>query len=228
MATFSPRPHDALATDAPRQPSFTGARLRLQQRCYGTLAHELGNISSPIALIADVIESGRLTQGASAAGTLRLVATSLARATTVCRLLRGSTAPGALSPETIADTTAWWTLCAPFAEDMLPDGAAIDASVARAVLPMAQYEALIWATVAIARYACESRPAMRTLVLEAKSGECGAGFETRMSVAAPRTAEMHSKTRQLLMLASWEVRRAGGRLTTADTDVRLDCRVMLP
>lgn len=227
MATFGPSTHDALASTT-RPANFIGSRLLLQQRCYGTLAHELGNITSPVALLADVVEAGRATQLPSAASTLRLIATSLSRATTICRMLRGDTDAGALSPLTMPDASAWWTLCAPFTSDMLPASASVRADIAPVSLTMAQYEALVWATIAIARFTADTRPSITSLVVAGAADAKRSAFALHISTDTPRRGIVHSKTRQLLMLASWEVRRVGGRMLVADTDAGFESRITLP
>jgi len=217
-----------IETEAPRPTNFTGARLFIQQRCLGTLAHELGNIASPVALVADVLADGR-TAPTAAAGTLRLVATSLARATTLCRLLRGTVHDGAFTPSTISDTSAWWSLCAPYAEDMLPDGARADGTMITVTLPLAQYQALIWATVSFARVAAITRPTLKSLRVDGSTERAtGATFVLRMQANAARTEVPPIGVKQLLLLAGWETRRAGGHMTMSDTDAGLECRITLP
>lgn len=209
-------------------PNFTGARLLLQQRCLGTLAHELGNIASPVALVADVLADGR-TAPAAAAATLRLVATSLARATTLCRLLRGNLDAGAFAPSTIADTSAWWNLCAPYAEDMLPDGVRADGEMIAVTLPLAQYQALVWATVSFARFAAVTRPTLKSLRVNGSAERAaGSSFVLRMQANAARTTVLPSGVKQLLLLAGWETRRVGGHFMVSDTDAELEWNVTLP
>jgi len=210
-------------------PNFTGARHLLQQRCLGTLAHELGNIASPVALVAEVLGAGRRAPADAAANTLRLTSAALARATTLCRLLRGTFEQGTLSPVTISDARAWWTLCAPYAEEMLPDAAHADGDVMAVTLAMAQYQALLWSSIAIARYAALTRPAMTTLrVTGALNDMSGAGFVLQVGAAGERRPIVARGTGQLLKLAASESRRVGGRMLVSDMPDSLECRVMLP
>ncbi len=205
---------------------YANARFLIQQRALGTLAHELGNLTSPVALIADVVEHGNAGHAASAAGTLRLVATSLARATTICRLLRGNAAAGSLAPTTIPDTAAWWSLCTPFAADMLPDSTRLNGTVQKVALAMDQYESLVWATLACAGFLTLTRPTLAGLRVTGDVGTNGA-FMLRLGTAAPRLTTTEPGTRQLLSLASWEVRRVGGRVRVSDGEA-FECRITLP
>lgn len=228
MATFDPASGDALASDSQRLATFPGARLHLQQRCFATLAHELGNASSPVALIADVVAAGRSVQAAPAAGTLRSVSVALARLSTVCRLLRGNADSGTLAPGSQSDASAWWSLCAPFVEDMLPTGASINACITPAALQPHQCEALFWAALAIARYAGNTRPAMLSLVVTGETSHRGDVFELRITADTERQAVVPRTTRQLLSIAAWEARQLAGRLHTLDTPAQLACRVTIP
>jgi len=216
--------------DESSQPrNLTGARHLLQQRCLGTLAHELGNIASPVALVAEVLGSGQTAPAGAAANTLRLTSEALARATTLCRLLRGSFAHGALSPVTINDAKAWWTLCAPYAEEMLPDAAHAVGDVMAVTLAMTQYQALLWACISIARYAAITRPSMMTLrVTGAFDDLTRAGFVLTLGAAAERGPIVPRGTGQLLKLAVSETRRVGGRMLVSDVPDSLECRVILP
>jgi len=216
--------------DESSQPrNFTGARHLLQQRCLGTLAHELGNIASPVAMVAEVLVSGQTALAGAAANTLRLTSAALARATTLCRLLRGTFELGALSPVTISDANAWWTLCAPYVEEMLPDVAHADGDVMALTLAMAQYQALLWSCIAIARYAAITRPSMTTLrVTGALDHVTRAGFVLQVGAAAERSPIVPRGTGQLLRLAASESRRVGGRMRVRDMPDSLECRVVLP
>lgn len=216
--------------DESSQPrNFAGARHLLQQRCLDALAHELGNIASPVALVAEVLDSGLTTSPTAAAKTLRLTAQALARATTLCRLLRGSFESGALSPVTISDVKAWWTLCAPYVEEMLPDAAHADGDVPAVTLAMPQYQALLWACISIARYAAITRPSMTRLrVTGVVDDVTGAGFVLQVAAAAARGPSVPRGAGQLLKLATSETRRVGGRMLVSDMPDALDCRVMLP
>lgn len=228
MATFGPSSGDALASDSQRLATFPTARLHLQQRCFATLAHELGNVTSPVALIADVVDAGRPAQAAPAARTLRSVAEALVQVSSVCRLLRGEAGPGTLAPGTISDTSAWWSLCAPFVEDMLPTGASVKASITPVALQMYQYEALLWAALAIARYAGNTRPAMLSLVVTAEMSHRSDVYEVRITADSERQAVVPRTTRQLLSIAAWEARQLGGRLRTRETAALLACHVIVP
>jgi len=215
--------------DASGPPDFTAARLLIQQRCLGTLAHELGNITSPVALVADVLGVGQTAPIAAAASTLRLVAASLARVTTLCRLLHGNSDQNVLAPSTIPDAGAWWNLSAPYAEDMLPDGARADGEVEAVTLPIAQYAALLWTAVSIARFAAITRPTMTRLRLTGTTASAaGSRFVLRIQADAACSSVVPRGARQLVALASWETRRVGGRLVVSDTAASLECRVTLP
>jgi len=216
--------------DESSQPrNFTGARHLLQQRCLGTLAHELGNIASPVALVAEILGSGQTALTSAAANTLRLTAAALARATTLCRLLRDTFEHGALSPVTISDAKAWWILCAPYVEDMLPDAAHADGDVMAVTLSMTQYQALLWTCISVARYAAITRPSMMTLrVTGALADRTGAGFVLHVGAAAERGPISPRGTGQLLKLAASETRRVGGRMLVSDLPDSLECRVLLP
>ena len=227
MATFGPLADMRHANVPSRPPNFPGARLIIQQRCLGTLAHELGNITSPVSLVADVLEAGSTSPAAS--HTLRLSSAALARATTVCRLLRGNLDHGALSPSTIADSRAWWDLCAPYVADMLPDGVRAEGTVCAVALTMSQYEALVWATVAIARFAAITRPTMTNLCVSGTvEGAAPSQFVLHLQADGVRSAVMPRGAQPLLKLATWEMRRSGGRMRVSDTDGALDCRITLP
>jgi hypothetical protein len=158
---------------------------------------------------------------------LRLVATSLAQATTLCRLLRGHVDSGALSPATIPDTTAWWSLCGPLATDILPDRATVTASVVATALATHQTEALLWATVAIIRWIGVSRPTMNELIISSDISH-RRSFVLRVGTNAPRVTAGDATTRQLRALASWEMRRVGGRLVVSGTDETVHCRLTMP
>ncbi len=216
--------------DESSQPrNFTGARHLLQQRCIDTLAHELGNIASPVALVAEVLGSGQTALTGAAANTLRLTSAALARATTLCRLLRGTFEQGALSPVTISDARAWWILCAPYVEDMLPDAAHADGDVMAVTLAMTQYQALLWTCISVARYAAVTRPSMMTLrVTGALNDLTGAGFVLQVGASAERGPIVPRGTGQLLKLAASETRRVGGRMLVSDMPDSLECRVVLP
>ena len=228
MATFGPASGDALASESQRLANFRGARLHLQQRCFSTLIHEIGNVTNPVALIADVVAAGRPAQAAPAAAALQSVGVTLARLSTVCRLLRGEANPGTLAPGTISDASAWWSMCAPFVEDMLPTGASINACITPAALQLHQYHALFWAALAIARYAGNTRPAMLSLVVTGKMKYHSDVFELRISADTERQAVVPRTTRQLLSIAAWEARLLAGRLRTLDTAAQLACRVTIP
>jgi len=216
--------------DESSQPrKLTGARHLLQQRCLDTLAHELGNIASPVALVAEVLGSGQTAPAAAAARTLRLTSDALARATTLCRLLRGTFEQGVLSPVTISNAKAWWTLCAPYAEEMLPAAAHANGDVMSVTLTMTQYQALLWTCISIARYAAITRPSMMTLrVTGALDDLTGTRFVLQVGAAAERGPIVPRGTGQLLTLAASETRRVGGRMLVSDVPDSLECRVILP
>jgi len=216
--------------DESSQPrNCTGARHLLQQRCLDTLAHELGNIASPVALVAEVLGSGQAALTGTAANTLRLTSAALARATTLCRLLRNTFEQGALSPVTISDANAWWILCAPYVEDMLPDAAQADGDVKAVMLAMTQYQALLWTCISVTRYAAVTRPSMMTLRVTGALDELtGADFVLQVLAAAERGPIVPRGTRQLLRLAASETRRVGGRLLVSDLPDALEFRVILP
>ncbi len=204
MATFGPPAPDA---DPVAAPAFATARLLILQRALATLTHELGNMTSPVALVADALTVGATpAQQASVAGTLRLVANSLRDSTAVCRILRGNLAPGALSPATFTDTSHWWSLCQPFVADMLPDMARVHANVAATTLDTARYDALTWSAVAAALLTATTRAPLTNLTVT------GTADDARPHLAAEDARPAAD---------------AGGALQVVNTASRLDLRITI-
>ena len=234
MATFGPptlppSPDDAGAVhDAP--PIFATARLLVLQHALATLTHALGNLTSPVSLVADALAaSPTSTQQASAAATLRIVANSLRHATSICRMLRGSRAAGSLAPAAFSDTAHWWTLIRPFVADMLPDATRLDGRVAVVPLAAAQYEPLIWATLASTLFARTTRPTSADLTVTGEAdGHDGRTLVIQFATTAPRSIPVPRLARELKQLAVWEAARAGGRVRMTSSTSRLVTCISIP
>ena len=230
MASINPPSPDDASAERPATPAVSAARLRIMQRSLATITHELGNLTSPVALVADAIgASPTAAQQAGAAATLQLVAESLRSTTTICRMLRGNMVPGALSPTTFTDAAHWWSLFRPFVADMLPGTTRIEGSFAPLPLAPTQYEPLVWATMAAAMLAATTRPALSTLTV---SGEAAADDEpalvVRLLTRAPRATPIPPIAREFRQLAEWEAARVGGRVSITNMSSRLEIRITMP
>lgn len=234
MATFGPPllpplPDDAGAAQG-AYPAFAAARWLILQHALATVTHALGNLTSPVSLVADALAaSPTSTQQASAAGTLRTIAGSLRHATAMCRMLRGTGASGTLAPAAFTDTTHWWTLMQPFVADMLPDTTRLDGRVAAVPLAAAQYEPLVWTTLACALFARTTRPASADLTVTGEAdAHDGRTLIVQFASTAPRSMPAPRIARELKQLAVWEATRAGGSVRMTSSASRLVTRISIP
>lgn len=229
MATFGPPSRDGDRDATAVTPAFAPARLLVLQRALATLTHELGNMTSPVALVADAIAVGPApTQHVPIAGTLRMIADSLRDTTAICRILRGNLAPGALSPTTFTDAAHWWTLCRPFVADMVPGTTRVHGQVAAHPLSAAQYEPLVWVALSAALFAATTRPGLTELsITGTPSGQARPSFVLALATETERSTPTPPLAREIRRMMAWEVERAGGSVSVTNTASRLEVRITI-
>lgn len=230
MATFGPARLDETGAAQVAPPAFAAARLLILQRVLATLTHELGNMTSPVSLIADAISANpSQKQQTSAAGTLRVVADSLRHTTAICRLLRGKEAASSFAPTTFTDTAHCWRLLQPYIADMLHHTTRLHGEMAVVPIAAGQYEPVVWATMAAALFANATRPTSTDLtVTGTANGPDGSTLIVQLETHAPRSTPVPRLARELKRLAGWEAARAGGGVQMASFASRLVTRITIP
>lgn len=230
MATFGPARLDDTGAAQVAPPAFTAARLLILQRVLATLTHELGNLTSPVSLIADAIAaSPSPKQQTNAVGTLRVVADSLRHTTAICRLLRGKEAASSLAPPMFTDTAHCWRLLQPYVADMLHHTTRLHGRVAAVPIAAGQYEPFVWATMAAALFASTTRPSSTDLTVTGTAdGPDGSTLIVQFATDAPRSTPVARLARELKRLTEWEAARAGGGVQITSSSSRLVTRITIP
>ena len=227
MATMHPAV--AAATGVPIR-RFLAERMRIQQRCFAVLAHQIGNAASPISLLADVLElDSEFARREAAIGTLRRVAVMLSQLVTLTRGLRGPQLASQLAPRGIDDLAQWWLLFRPFAESMLPDAVQLQGLLQSSPMSPGTVDALTWIIPACIGHLHADRPTARVLTIALRSGG-GAGTLQLQLAATGSAAVPAERAFRWLALARSVAREAGGDVTASrtPTSLRLAVRIPLP
>ena len=202
----------AVASSAISAARLGHVRLELLELLIGAIAHELGNLASPIGLIADSLGAATTAERReSLAGTLRLVASGMRALTTTARHLRGGSVEEQLAPAAPRALTEWWGHTAGMINDVVPDAVTITGAGVSGAVPPHVFAPLTIALPALCRAATLRCPAARTVhVRLAAAADAG----TLTGDVWTETRRGHAATRDVatpwIQLAGAEVRAAGG------------------
>jgi len=193
--------------------AVTAARTELLRLLLGAIAHELGNLTGPIALVASTLEAdfppGHIS---TAAGTLRLVAAGMRDLTLVTRMLRGGGADERLSPAADRQLDRWWTAFRPLIVELLPGGCTIDAAPPPVAVPAPTLQALTWIVAALARGAGISCPGARQLILSIERDASEDTLHVTLTIPGDATLRGTTDAAPWLRLARVEARHCGGTI----------------
>lgn len=229
MATIDTQPAMAAAPTGRSALTFAVERFHIHQRCLGTLAHELGNIASPIALVADVLHGDSPEQQRVAAvRTLRLVAATLGNLTSLTRIIRGGLDAQALAPRVMSDLAAWWAVFRPFAESMLPHQLRIEGLPDSAPLSTHMVESLAWCVPAVVAHLHEQRPAAKRLQFSARTDARSGLLQLELVALSGRVTDVPRSGCRWMALARFEASRVGGSIRMVSTASRLGCKLQMP
>lgn len=153
-----------LTHDPVPRPASARETAELQTTMLNTFAHELGNTSSPVALIAHSIILAPTTDRSVAVGrTLLSVASRLSQLVAIARVISGDSARRSVGAATSA--SHWMSAFAPFIESVLPDRLLLTIDSDDIVMPGSLVATLSWSLVAAAKYVADSSPAATSLCL---------------------------------------------------------------
>lgn len=199
---------------ATRHAAHSRERLELLQLMFGAVAHELGNLSSPIGLIADSMAAGLTDERRMAlAGTLRLVATGMRDLTAATRQLRGHQADELLDSAAPRDLARWWPTMSGLVSDILPGSGGVSATVASVAVPSRALRHLTIAIPALIRGAGLQHHAARTLSLALQPDSTGDALTCTLQLTAGSVGTRLTRdARRWTALACVEFETAGGTL----------------
>jgi hypothetical protein len=200
-----------------RRTPFTDVRLELLQHMFSAVAHELGNLSSPIGLIAESLAADTTVQRReSLAGTLTLVGSGMRELTAATRLLGLHGAEGLFAPDSPRNLARWWGNVSHLVNEMLPIPGVIACSAITGEVPPATLGTLTWVVPALVRGAALQCGDARTFSLDLRADD-HARMLVGAFVVAPGCEEspVRRDARRWLGLARDEIANAGGAFVMA-------------
>ncbi|MCC7052142.1 MAG: hypothetical protein IT355_02675 [Gemmatimonadaceae bacterium] len=204
----------------------TSQRMELLLLWFGATAHELGNLASPLGLIASTLGAVRPAadraedadaasaadaRTAALAGSLHRVGAGMHDLATAARHIRGLGAGDAFAPPAHRDLARWWASVAPLMHDVLPCAAVIDGQVSAGIVPATTLTTLTWLVPALVRATGLQHPDARRVTLRLQhdgSASVVAGSVTAAPCLPDRA--LRRAARRWIALADAELARAGG------------------
>jgi len=198
----------------------------MQRLAFGALAHELGNVTCPVALIAQVLERDlAAAQLRSASSTLARASGALQVLTAISRALRGSQDQD-VTRMTPLPLPLWWQAFSPFIAEVIPTSCGISPDVVAAGASPQRLDAITTAVPPLARAMTCMSPAASSLAISL-TGPVGDTESTLthvvMRLSADSILPRAAGARRWLGLARFEAQRAGGAITTRRVRGSLEC-----
>jgi len=198
----------------------------MQRLAFGALAHELGNVTCPVALMAQVLERDLgAAQLRSASSTLARASGALQVLTAISRALRGSQDEDVLRMTPLS-LPQWWQAFSPFVTEVIPTSCRISPDVVAAVASPQRLDAITTALPPLARAMTRMCPAATTLVI-LLTGPLAEPESTLSRVVMRLEADSvplrEADAQRWMGLARAEARRADGSITTRRTRGSLQC-----
>ena len=191
--------------------SISVQRTELLQLLVGAVAHELGNLTSPVGLVAATLD-GDLSpaQRTAASRILRQVAGGMRDLIAVARVIRGGVPSARFAPPQLRQLDRWWNVVRPLLLDLVPSGCAVECAAPSAPVSAATLEPLTWVVASLTRGAGIAQAQRRTIALALQPDETKGVLRVAMTIDGITGSSASTDVQPWLRLARAEVRRSGG------------------
>jgi len=226
MKSTTPQPRRQRTVSQAPPEAFLLEQSEMQRLAFGALAHELGNVTSPIALISQVLERDVAAPHLRAtSSTLGRVADALQVLTAISRAFHGSRDHGSLRRNTLS-LPLWWQTFSAFVDVMIPASCRISADVLATAASPQRLDAITTTVPPLARAMTRMNPAATSLAISLTGPRADAASTLTRVVLTLRidgTPGRDADAVRWMGLARFEARCAGGSITTRRSRGTLQC-----
>ena len=197
--------------------------MELYSQLLEALAHELGNVTSPVGFCAEALALDPSTKRATAvAGTLRSVFGRLVELTAISRLIRDAGTPTSHSFARVSTNLEWTRAHRAFFERVLPPTCEMQVECADGVAPT-NLDPLFWPLVTLARFLSDASPVSRRVLL--RLSHTRTELPLRMEMTSWGARNEQQPARRWLHYARQTARDANAVVSVRRFPDRIVCRL---